>query len=56
MDIPLTYLFNKQNDKVIDVDLDTTEHVLLVGLLYKVAETYITRTEIVLYTLSLIHI
>ena len=50
MDISLTYLFNKQNDKVIDVGIDTTEHVLLVELLYKVAEIHITRTEIVLHT------
>ena len=50
MNISLTYLLNKQNDKVIDVGLDTTEHVLLEELLYRVAEIYIIRTEIVLHT------
>ena len=50
MDIPLTYLFNKLNGKGINVVMDANEHVVLEELLYKVAETYITRTEIVLHT------
>ena len=49
-EIPLKILFNKLNDEVTDVVIDTNEHVILEELLYKVAETYITRTEIVLYT------
>ena len=35
---------------VIEAVIDTNEHMVLEGFLYKVAETYITRTEIVLHT------
>ena len=35
---------------MIDVGIDTNEHVVLEELLYKVAEISITRTEIVLHT------
>ena len=49
-EIPLKYLFNKLNGKVIDVGIDAKEHVVLEELMYKIAETYITRTEIVLHT------
>ena len=44
-EIPLKNLFNKLNDKVIDVVMDTKEHVVFKELLYKVAETYTKRTE-----------
>ena len=40
MDITLTYLFYKQHNKVIDVGMDTNEHMVLEELWYKVAETY----------------
>ena len=49
-EILLKNLFNKLKDKVIDVVIDTNEHVVLEELQYKVAETYIKRTEIVLHT------
>ena len=49
-DIPLTYLFKKQNDIVIEIRFDTSENSVLETGPYKVAETYITRTQIVLHT------
>ena len=67
MNMPLKYAFSQLDAKVIDVGMDTNEHVVFEELWYQVAKTYITRTEIVLYTrvirttsadeiLSLIHI
>ena len=50
MDIPLTYLFYKQHNQVIVVDIDTNEHIVVEELLYEVAENYFTRTEIVMHT------
>ena len=50
MDIPLTYWFHKQHNQVIEVDIDTKEHMILEDLWYKVAENYFTRTEIVMHT------
>ena len=49
-EIPLTYLSNKLNGKMIETGIDTNEQVVLEELLYMVAETYITRTETVLHT------
>ena len=47
-DIPVTYWFSKLDDKVSDVGLDTSEQVVLEKLNYKVRESHITRTEIIL--------
>ena len=50
MAMTLTYLFYKQHNKVIEVGIDTNEHMVLEEWLYQVEETYFTRTEIVLHT------
>ena len=50
MEVRLTSLFNKQNNKVIEVGTDTNEHMVLEELLCEIAETQTTRTETVLYT------
>ena len=51
MDIPLTYLFNKQNDKVIEVGHDTSENYVSERLQYMVIERDVTRTEIMMSTI-----
>ena len=50
MEVRVTSLSNNQNAKVIEVEIDTKEHMVLEELVYEVAETYITRTETVLHT------
>ena len=49
-EVQLTSLINKQNNQVIEAVIDTNEHMVLEEWLYQVAETYFTRTEIVLHT------
>ena len=55
--IPLKYLFNKINGKVIDVGIDTNEQVILKECQYRVTENSenkimsgISRTEIIMDT------
>ena len=50
MNVPLKYAFSKFDAKVIEVGMDTKEHVVLEELWYKAAVIYITRTEIVMHT------
>ena len=50
-DIPLTYLFSKLDDKVIEVGLDTSESVATKKLKCKVVERDLTRSEIILNTI-----
>ena len=49
--IPLKYLFNKINGKVIDVGIDTNEHVVLKEWEYRVTERYLIKTEIIMDTI-----
>ena len=49
-EVQKTSLINQQNDQMIDVDINTTEHRVLEELWYKTEETYVTRTKIVLHT------
>ena len=52
--IPLKYLFNKINGKVIDVSIDTNEHVVLKEWEYRVTERYLIKTEIIMDTVIII--
>ena len=50
INVPLKYLSIGRNGKVIDVVMNTNEHRVFEELQYKVTETYITRTELVMHT------
>ena len=52
IDIQLTYLFSKLDDRVIEIRFNTSENFVLETLPYKVIERYLTRTEIVLKTIA----
>ena len=46
----LTSLINQQSNQMMEVDINTTEHMVLEELWYKTEETYVTRKKIVLHT------
>ena len=50
INVPLKYLSNERNGKVVNVVMNTNEHIVLEELQYQLAETYITRTELVMHT------
>ena len=45
----LTSLVNQQSNQMIDVDINTTGHMVVEELWYETEETYITRKKIVLH-------
>ena len=49
-EVQLTSLSNKQHNQVIEVDINTTEHMVVEELWYKMEDTYFTRTKIVRHT------
>ena len=51
----ITSLINGQSDQMLEVNINTTEHMVLKELWYKTEETYFTSKKTVLH-LSLIHI
>ena len=55
MEVRITSLIDEPPNKMMEAVMDTNEHMVLEELWYKVEETDITQTEIVLH-LSLIHI
>ena len=49
--VPLTYLYSKPEDKVMDLNFDTIANFLEENLQYRVTERYLTRTEIIMDTI-----
>ena len=49
--IPLKYLFNKINGKVIDLNFDIIANFIEENLQYRVTERYLTKTENIMDTI-----